>query len=57
VRDENVEVTLLDIKKPPPVRASDEEGASDCRGNPCHDLPKGTLASILRQAQLEESDE
>lgn len=31
-----------------------KKGRVTVAGNPGHDLPKGTLGSILRQAQLEE---
>lgn len=34
-----------------------KKGRVTIAGHPGHDLPKGTLASILRQAQLEDSDE
>lgn len=34
-----------------------KKGRVTIAGNPGHELPKGTLASILRQAQLEDVDE
>lgn len=34
-----------------------KKGRVTVSGNPGHELPKGTLASILRQAELEGSDE
>ena len=34
-----------------------KKGRVTIAGNPGHELPKGTLASILRQAQLEDADE
>ena len=34
-----------------------KKGRVTIAGKRGHDLPKGTLASILKQAQLEESDE
>lgn len=34
-----------------------KKGRVTVAGNPGHDLPKGTLASILRQAQMEDADE
>lgn len=34
-----------------------KKGRVTVAGNLGHEVPKGTLASILRQAQLEESDE
>lgn len=34
-----------------------KKGRITVAGNPGHELPKGTLASILRQAQLEDADE
>lgn len=34
-----------------------KKGRVTIAGNPGHDLPKGTLASILKQAQLEDPDE
>jgi predicted RNA binding protein YcfA (HicA-like mRNA interferase family) len=34
-----------------------KQGRVTVAGNPGHELPKGTLASILRQAQLEDANE
>lgn len=34
-----------------------KKGRVTIAGNPGHELPKGTLASILRQAQLEDANE
>lgn len=34
-----------------------KQGRVTVAGNPGHEVPKGTLASILKQAQLEEADE